>query len=108
MGGGATQTEGHRLRGVLLHDGRGGPGPVAEEDCGAHHQHRPRQSGATRPGQSCPGQSCPLELHCTGNGKIIDIPAQNYFKTCIIYFSRFISQKQKLKADPAKFESMKI
>ena len=52
VGGRATQTEGHRLRGVLLHDGRGGPGPVAEEDGGAHHQHRPRQLGATRSGQS--------------------------------------------------------
>ena len=54
VGGSATQTEGHRLRGVLLHDGRGGPGPVAEEDRGAHHQHRPRQPGAALAGQSSP------------------------------------------------------
>ena len=51
VGGRPTQTEGHRLRGVLLHDGRGGPGPVAEEDGGPHHQHRPRQLGAARSGQ---------------------------------------------------------
>ena len=61
VGGRPTQTEGHRLRGVLLHDGRGGPGPVAEEDSGSHHQHRPRQLGAARSGQSSPGQSWTLD-----------------------------------------------
>ena len=58
MGGGATQTEGHRLRGVLLHDGRGGPGPVAEEDRGSHHQHRSRQPGAARSGQLRSTERC--------------------------------------------------
>ena len=61
VGGRAPQTEGHRLRGLLLHDGRGGPGPVAEEDGGAHHQHRPRQLGAALSGQSSPGQSWALD-----------------------------------------------
>ena len=43
VGGGAPEIQGDWLRGVLLHDCRGGPGPVAEEDRRPHNQHRPRQ-----------------------------------------------------------------
>ena len=51
MGGGAPEVQGDWLRGVLLHDGSGGPGPVAEEDCRPHNQHRSRQPRETRAGQ---------------------------------------------------------
>ena len=51
VGGGATEVSGDRIRGVLQHDRRGGPGSVGEEDRGTHHQHRPGQPGETRPGR---------------------------------------------------------
>ena len=51
MGGGAPEVQGDWLRGVLLHDRGGGPGPVAEEDRRPHNQHRPRQPRETRAGR---------------------------------------------------------
>ena len=50
VGGGAPEVQGDWLRGVLLHDRGGGPGPVAEEDRRPHNQHRPRQPRETRTG----------------------------------------------------------
>ena len=60
VGGRATEAEGDWIRGVLLHDGRGGPRSVAEEDRRSDNQPRPGQ-----PGEAGSGQYVLSLLKCT-------------------------------------------
>ena len=57
VGGGAGAVQGDRLRGVLQHGGRGGPGHVAAQDRRARHLHRPRQ-----PRAACAGWDPPFDV----------------------------------------------
>ena len=48
----APPVQGDWLRGILLHDRRGGSGPVGEEDCRHDNLHRPAE-----PRETCTGKA---------------------------------------------------